>query len=192
MPSLYFYAVDDDYRLVLESVFGSHLGFRVFERQSAVNEKIREFHSAEEVLQAWAGGSAADSEPPNLALLAPGNGHAPLFTRIDLRGPSYERNDYDYRCEGWGLIHLDFGTARKGRALERSYTGHNSEKRARGRADSYPRLGDPDAWDWAAVNSCSRALNRRIRKAATRTEGSRPVLPAAHQATVNGLTLNPM
>lgn len=192
MPPLYFYAIDDDYRLVLDSVFESQLGFRVFERQSAVNETIREFHSAEEVLQAWASGSAAGSGPPNLALLAPGNGHAPTFTRIDLREPGYERNDYDYRCEGWGLILMDFGTVRKGGVLDRSFTGHNSERRARGRADFYPRLGDPDAWDWAAVNSYSRTLNQRIRKAAIRSEGSRPVLPAAHQATVNGLTLDPM
>ena len=187
MPSLYFYAVEDDHPLLVDCLFEPDLDLRAFETQSRPNEGIREFHSADEVLGAWRGSSPGSL---TLALLAPDSGVAPTFRKVSLRGPSYRQGDYDFRCEGWGLIHLHVGQVMHDQ-LSRSTLGHNSERRAAGRAQTYDWLGAPDAWNWEAVTATSRALNRGIRKAASGFVGSRPVLPAAYQASQSGLLLDP-
>lgn len=155
--------------------------------QSRLNEGIREFRSAEEVLADWQSSSSGDF---HLALLAPDSGAAPVFREVQLRGRSYVAGDVDFRCEGWGLLYLHVGGVRND-MLGRSTVVHNSEKRALARSETYQRLGAPEAWNWPAVTASSRALNREICRAAPAALGSRPVLPGAHQASQAGLTLNP-
>ena len=184
MPTLFFYAAESDYRLLLDLVFMPRLGFRVFEMQSQVNEGVRELASADDALAA--SGSAA----PHLALLAPNAGASPTFTQIYLRGPSYQQGDFDFRCEGWGLIRLQAGPLQRDR-IWRSATGHYSEKRCHSWSETNDRMGSPSAWNWNAVTSSSRALNHQIRRAAPIKLGSRPVLPGALLASQQGLTLNP-
>jgi len=185
VPSLYFYAAEEDHPLLLDMVFQPRLGFRVFETQSRLNEEIRQFDKAEDVLDEW-----WSSTGHTLALLAPGSRATPAFRKIRLRGASFRPGDYDFRCEGWGLIHLDVGRMTDGR-LFRSTVGHNTEKRALALVDTYRRLGSPEAWDWDAVTTGARALIQEIRKAAPVKARSRPVLPGAHRASQASLVLDP-
>ena len=48
MPNLDFYAVDDDWSAVLETVFDLGM-FRVFESNSELDRELREFHAPAEI-----------------------------------------------------------------------------------------------------------------------------------------------
>lgn len=48
MPNLDFYAVDDDWSAVLETVFDLGM-FRVFESNSEPDRELREFHAPAEI-----------------------------------------------------------------------------------------------------------------------------------------------
>jgi hypothetical protein len=173
VTSVQFYAAEEDHRYILDLVFAGKHTFRVFESRSDVDTDLREFTSAADVLAHW--------NPPrrsrSVALLAAGAAPAPTFTRVDLRGNN-RRGSFDYRCEGWGLIHLQVSGVHRGR-LEPSRLAHNSEKRAIGWADTIDRLPGPQTWDWAAVTSASGWLVRQIRKAAVGQDGAWPVLRGA-------------
>ncbi|WP_432994037.1 hypothetical protein [Dactylosporangium sp. CA-233914] len=175
MPALTFYATVEDRPAVLEAVFGLGL-FRVFEADSLPGHDLREFATAEE---ASAGGEW------HLALHTVDAGPEPLAERIDL-----DAGGFRYSCEGWALIQLYFGDLADDGGLAASRTGHNSQQRAMAWADTLERLGDPAAWDFAAVTSGSGKLNRRIRRLAVSNFGARPVLPsAARLIAANGLTV---
>lgn len=173
MPNVYFYSADGDHAFLLDLVFGGKHKFRVFERQSALDEPLREFVSASEVLEHW----RVPRRHRGVALLASGAAEAPTITRIELRG-NHPAGNFDFRCEGWGMIFLNVGAIHNG-VLEESTISHNSEARAIGRADTFPRLGTPSAWDWRVVNSAAGWLGRQVRNAAVIKQGAHPVLPAA-------------
>ena len=173
MPNVYFYAAEGDQPFLLDLIFRGKHSFRVFERRSAVNEALREFNSPAEVLEHW----NVPDRFRGITLLADGAASAPTVTRVDLRG-NYATGSFDYRCEGWGLIHLQVGRAHHG-VLERSSLSHNSERRAIGWASTNPRLGSPSAWTWPAVTSASGWLARQIRQHAAAKVGTWPVLADA-------------
>ncbi|MBB5858323.1 hypothetical protein ACFQ05_22135 [Amycolatopsis umgeniensis] len=170
MPNLDFYAVDDDWSSVLETVFDLGL-FRVFESDSELDRELREFHTAAEVPDGRPGRS--------LALFAVGSGPGPVPTRIDFLPGVHPDATFRYCCEGWGLIQLYHAVAVGAQELRWSHTNHNTEKRAAAWAATLPRLGDPDEWNWPAVTSASGRLNRAIRRMAVSKIGSHPVLPNA-------------
>ncbi|WP_181774115.1 hypothetical protein [Amycolatopsis pittospori] len=170
MPNLDFYAVDDDWSAVLETVFDLGL-FRVFESDSELDRELREFHTPAEVPDGRQGRS--------LALLAIGSGPGPVPKRIDFLPGVHPDATFRYCCEGWGMIQLYHGSVAGTGELRWSHTNHNSEKRAVAWAATLQRLGDPAEWDWAAVTSASGRLNRAIRRMAVRKIGSHPVLPHA-------------
>ncbi|RLQ08748.1 hypothetical protein EAD96_04445 [Micromonospora sp. BL1] len=172
MPNLDFYAAEDDWSAVLEALFDLGL-FRVFESDSEPDCELREFSAAAEV--------AAAPRGRHLALFVVGCGPAPIARRIDRLpglpgGPTFR-----YCCEGWGLVQLYYGGPVGAQEVRWSHSNHNSEKRASAWATAVPRLGDPAAWNWAAVTSASGRLNRVIRRMAVSKIGSRPVLPHAAQ-----------
>ncbi|MFD6568930.1 hypothetical protein [Micromonospora profundi] len=172
MPNLDFYAADDDWPAVLDALFDLGL-FRVFESYSEPDCELREFAAAAEV--------AAAPRGRHLALFVVGSGPAPMARRIDLLpglpgGPTFR-----HCCEGWGLVQLSYGGPVGVQELQWSHTNHSSEKRAAAWAEAVPCLGDPAAWNWAAVTSASGKLNRVIRRMAVSKIGSHPVLPHAAQ-----------
>jgi hypothetical protein len=169
VPNLDFYAAEGDHLDVLRAVF--RLGcFRVFEAYSRPDNELREFFSADEVPAAPSG--------LHLMLYPVGAGPEPAIQRSELR-PSTGASFW-FRCQGWGLVQLQFGTHRTDR-LQTSHTNHNTQKRAASRAHAYPALGDPDQWDWPTVTNASRRLNRAIKALAVDKIGSHPVLPSAAQ-----------
>ncbi|MEU4765058.1 hypothetical protein AB0H12_17545 [Actinosynnema sp. NPDC023794] len=170
MPNLDFYAADDDWSAVLDTVFA--LGsFRVFESDSRPDRELREFHAPAEVPD--------DRWGRHLALFVIGSGPEPVARRIDFLPGALADATFRHSCEGWGLVQLDRGGATGTRELRWSHTNHNTEKRATAWSATASRLGDPAEWNWAAVTSSSGKLNRAIRRMAVGKIGSHPVLPHA-------------
>lgn len=172
MPNLDFYAFEDDQRAVVAAVFDLGL-FRVFEWYSARDRELREFRGAKEVPE--------DATRPcltSLALYAAKSGPEPTRRRIDLQPGALGDATFRYSCEGWGVIHLQFGDLH-GSELRWSNTSHTTEKRATQWFAYSPELGDPVRWDWASVARASGKLNRLIRAMAVRKIGAHPVLPQA-------------
>ena len=99
MPSLYFYAAEDDHPLLLDTVFQPRLGFRVCETQSRLNEEIRQFVCAEDVLDEW-----RRSTGRAVALLSPGSRATPTLEKIHLRGASFRPGDDAVTAEARALI----------------------------------------------------------------------------------------
>lgn len=172
VPNLDFYAADDDWFGVLESVFDLGL-FRVFESHSEPDCELREFQAATDVPDGPRG--------RHLALFVVGAGPEPTARRIDFLPGVSDDTTFRYCCEGWGLIQLHYGGSIRAQELRWSHTNHNTEKRASAWATTTPRLGDPAAWNWAAVTGASGKLNRVIRRMAVSKIGSHPVLPHAAQ-----------
>jgi hypothetical protein len=114
-------------------------------------------------------------------LFVVGSGPEPAARRIDFHPGARGDTTFRYCCEGWGLIQLYYGGSVGTQELRWSHTNHNTEKRASAWAPTVPRLGDPAAWNWAAVTGASGKLNRAIRRMAVSKIGSRPVLPHAGQ-----------
>lgn len=170
VPNLDFYAVDDDWSAVLETVFDLGM-FRVFESNSELDRELREFHAPAEI----PGGHQGRS----LALFAIGSGPGPIAKRIDFLPGVHPDATFRYCCEGWGLIQLHHGAPVGAQELRWSHTNHNTEKRAAAWTATLPRLGDPAEWNWATVTSASGRLNRAIRRMAVSKIGSHPVLPRA-------------
>lgn len=170
VPNLDFYAVADDQGAVLEAIFGLNL-FRVFEAYSEPDSQLREFVAAEEV--------PLTSRGAHLMLYAVESGPEPTAHRIELRPGGLGDATFRFQCQGWGIIQLHFGDLFQGDELRWSHTNHNTEKRAAKWAAVYPELGDPAAWEWAAVSRASSKLNRTIRSMAVGRIGSHPVLPQA-------------
>jgi hypothetical protein len=178
VPNLDFYAIGADHTAVLDAVF--ELGvFRVFEEYSEPNEELREFTTC---------GQVPTTRPPLLALYVVGSGPEPVADRINLR-PGHILGDatFRYRCEGWGLIQLVFGSAADdGTGLARSHTNHNTAQRALKWSKVTPTAGDPERWDWTLISRTSNKLNRLIRRMAVRKIGPWPVLPEAARLIADG------
>ena len=172
MPSLTFYAVDEDWLAVVEAVFDLGL-FRVFQATSEPDRELREFHTAEEAVSSRQAGQ--------LMAFVVGAGPDPQARRIDFRPGRPGEATFRYTCEGWGLVQLSYGGPFGPRELHWSHTNHNTRKRAAAWAEVIPRLGDPADWNWPTVTSASGKLNRVIRRMAVSKIGSHPVLPHATQ-----------
>ena len=181
MPNCDFFACGDDHRVILQHIF-DNLPCRMFELSSRFDTELAEFSSLEDIenhfeIEDW---SANEHSTLLLTLYAANAGGALRFSRTILDSSQCDGATFQYSCDGWGLIQLYLESPQHG-SLRNSHTNHNSEKRARDWASTYPELGDPAEWDWAAVASFSRKLNRFIRKCGVSKFGSRAVLPDAFE-----------
>ncbi|WP_330179721.1 hypothetical protein OHB26_25180 [Nocardia sp. NBC_01503] len=177
MPNLDFYAVDEDWSDVLEVVFELGL-FRVFESYSEPGHELREFSAAVEIPDNLLG--------RHLMLFVAGAGPEPFARRIDFASDVVSDNPFRYTCEGWGLIQLHYGGPWGDHELRWTHTNHNTAKRAAVWSATLPRLGEPAAWDWAAIAKASSRLNRVIQRKAVGKIGSHPVLPYAQRFIADG------
>jgi len=184
MPNLDFYALGDDYRLIFDFVF-QQPGWTLRESGSRVGEPIRVFTSTVELLRA-----RPTAQHQRFVLWAPEMRGRVTSDRIDFEPETARRlgGTHRFASRGWGLISLSTGLT-NARGLTNCHTNHNTEKRALKWAPTYPEYEAVDEWDWAAVQRVSSKLNRHIAKIASSKLGSRPVLPAAHDAAVSGVKL---
>lgn len=173
MPNCDFYAANDDVRLIVEFVL-RETSCRIFELNSEPGRKLREFSAFSQLAALRKRGTVW---PPLLALwpmAANENVRVRRFTVATKGRPRSWREE----LEGWGLIQLYLGAVR-GRSLSPSHTNHNTAARAAKWRSTYPELGKPSAWDFAAVTRESSRLNRFIRSIAVDRLGRRVVLPGA-------------
>lgn len=186
MSNLYFYAVADDLRALLEYVFGA-TDCRVYEAYSKYDSELREFRSLADIESAFALGDDPDgtSAAALLALWSPGTRGTLDVERIALDVP---RHKYRYTIAGWGMLQLQLGGVH-GRELTKSRFCHNTEARARAWESTYAsRLGQVAAWDWGEITRLSRALQYHIRsRLSSERFKARPVLRAAAAARAAGL-----
>ncbi|TWU01034.1 hypothetical protein Pla52n_44050 [Stieleria varia] len=153
---------------------------RVFELYSEFDCELEEFTSVAHIERHYA--------ITDWSLLPTGSLHFQIYAEeakgniniqhIELNPKKCNGATTRYCCEGWGLIQLYLQSPRNGR-LANSHSNHNSETRANKWAETYNRMGNPADWDWTAVNSFSRRLNRQIRKLAVAKQQSRVILPCA-------------
>ena len=173
MPNCDFYATGDDVRPIVEFIL-HETSCRIFELSSAPGRKLKEFTSFAELVavrkprQSW----------PPLLTLWPMSANEDLRIRRSTVTMKGRRRSWREELEGWGLIQLYFGAV-QGRSLSPSHTNHNTAARAARWRSTYPELGKPSAWDFAAVTRESSRINRFIRSLSVDTLGRRLVLPGA-------------
>jgi hypothetical protein len=188
MPNIEFYAVGEDFDLVLDYVF-SRSGCRVFESYSPLGYDLLEFdHPSSIEARYRIGRCAGTGSSALLTLVPPGMMHLCDVRRIALDPKKCDGHTFRYAISGWGLISLHLGgMGPKGQVA--SYSNHHTAKGAKARQHLYKDdLGSADAWDWETTTKISGALNRFIRnKLALYKLGSRPVMPNAAAAFQRGL-----
>ena len=178
MPNCDFYAVDGDLKRIVEFVF-HELDCRVFELSSEPDKELREFKSAEEVLQIAGFGKCRGKTHSVYLQLWPRSARGKIHVqRIGLDPKACNGATFRYQIQGWGLIQLYLGGISKAGVIH-SHSNHNSEKRAQKWASTHEELDEVSSWDWREVNRVSRQLNRHIQKMAATKMGSRPILPEA-------------
>ena len=128
MSNLYFYAVADDLRALIEYVFGA-TDCRVYEAYSNYDAELREFGSLADIESAFALGDDPNgtSAATLLALWSPRTRGTLDVERIALEVPGH---NYRGTIAGWGMLQLQLGGVH-GRELTKSRFCHNSEARAR-------------------------------------------------------------
>jgi hypothetical protein len=89
------------------------------------------------------------------------NGHIDI-KKIELNPKKCNGYKFRYSIGGWGIIQLQCDFKREPDINCRIAV--NTEKRAQKWKDTYPNLGDPDLWDWNAVEKHARRLIRRMKK----------------------------
>lgn len=188
MPNCDFYALDEDFALILDFVFRQD-GWELHELSSAPDHLVRVFRSTREVLE----GCDVGRSSVCLQLYSPEMAGRPLHRRIEFTPGTVPGATHRFSTEGWGLVQLYFGFLRNGEGLTHSQTNHNSAVRARKWAPHGSALGSPEEWDWAGVGRVSGRLVRFIQRHRVVKHGTRPVLPGAHRAVQAGarLLLNP-
>jgi hypothetical protein len=182
MPNCDFYALAEDCRDVLRFVF-EQPGWVLFELASEPDRPVRKFHSLDALTQSF----SLCEQTLHFQLYAPEMRGSVHERRIDFNPGAVPGATHRFATEGWGLIQLYFGV--KGdRGLTASHTNHNSETRASSWSSTIGGLDEPGAWDWSAVARVSGRLCRYIRKRAVTKSWSRPVLPEANAAVLEGRT----
>ncbi len=182
MPNCDFYALEADALSVIEFVL-EKTDCAVYEHYSAPGQELQRFDSLAALRRVLV---AADSSA-NFQLYSSSMKGLFRIRKIELDPGRFPVDPWRFESHGWGAIQLQFGGLREGRILH-SHTNHNSEKRALAwEATHRDDLGAVAAWDWPEVVRISRALNRFIRRCGVSKTGSRPVLPAAHEAVASGI-----
>jgi len=197
MPNCDFFAAGPDHRAVLEFVL-SQKNCQIHELGSEPDQDLREFRTLVDLEDCYSisNWNHWDCRPPMLLQLYPNDADGKFVRRlITLDSKRCKGATFRYTAEGWGLIqlYLESPIKRSGKQwMETSHTNHNSEKRAMAWESTYPDLGRVSDWNWKAVTSFSRRLNRYIQSLAVDKKGSRPILPFAAQLNKSGINLGPV
>jgi hypothetical protein len=183
MANLDFFATRADHEAILGFLFAS-TDIRMFESYSGFGQKLREFHSFEELTVAYDVGADPNGHGTAvlLQLWSPAVEPGPQIERIALDPRRCEGHTFRYCIDGWGLIQLYLGGIH-GRTITKSHYGHNSEARAR-------KWGYSDGVDWGALKSLSNRVQYHIRGrlSVARVPG-RPVLAEAYGLARSGYAL---
>lgn len=82
--------------------------------------------------------------------------------KIELNGNKFKQHTFRYTWDGWGLISLQLHLE----SPHLSGVSANSESRALKWFPTHPEFGPVDEWNWNAVQSHTRRLQRVFKKSA--------------------------
>ncbi len=104
-----------------------------------------------------------------LALRYPDSGPRVQVKKIALDPKKCDGHRFRYCVEGWGLIYIQCDAQRP--PLLTCRISANTRKRALAWRSTYEELGNPDEWNWTAVERHTRRLIRLLRKLGARPSG---------------------
>ncbi|MCL2310126.1 MAG: hypothetical protein FWC42_07630 [Proteobacteria bacterium] len=191
MPNCDFYATLADHERLLRWLFADG-ACHVFELNSDVEQPLKQFHSADEVLSQFNRTHPTGEKRDTVYLQLYVQGASPPFVprRVRLNPETCNGATFRYTAEGWGLIQLYLGTV-TARGLNNSHTNHNSQKRAEAWVSTIPEMGNVGAWDFKKISAFSSYLNQQIKKFSVAKICSRPILPGALEPWREGVSLLP-
>ena len=191
MPNCDFYAVPEDHKHILNWLFASK-ACMIYELASQFEKPLREFRSAEEVLDQFSRTYANGENWHTVHLQVNVVNASPPFVpkRVSLNPEKCGGATFRYAAEGLGLVQL-YLAAPTPKGLNNSHTNHNSEKRAKAWAPIRSDMTDFQLWDFKKISAFSASLNRQVKKLSAARIGSRPVLPGALEQWRHGRQLLP-
>ena len=134
----------------------------VVEAYSELGRLPRSFTSAPQLAQYV---RSQLSHPKGLAyvfVVYPDMGGSPTRRMINLDPAACPGHTTRYTWDGFGLISLQLQNPDG--PVSRSRVSANSQKRASAWASTYPKWQHPDIWNWKAVESHTRRLQRVLKK----------------------------
>lgn len=136
----------------------------VVEAYSAFGRPLQYFTAAADLVDYAEARSKEPHGAVHIAVHYPDMAGRLVTRQIALDPSKCDGHTYRYGCEGWGLIwvHIELSLSPK---LAPSISA-NSEKRAMAWAKTYPEMDPPSIWNWTAVASHLRRLQRVLRKVA--------------------------
>jgi hypothetical protein len=172
MPQLEFFAVREDQLAVLKFIL-TETDIQIFEHTSRPDSELRQFHTPEEIDDAYSLGidEHGNGLAATLALWSPGVMPQLETVRIDFDSKRVRHMRFRYEPRAGGLMQLFLG-GRKESVITKSYFGHRSEKGARA-------WGVAEGVDWDGYSRLSRRIPYRIRKMAVAKVPGTPILPGA-------------
>jgi len=188
MPNCNFYAVNSDFKDILDFIF-SDLDCRLFESYSKPDSELIEFQNTNDVMEYFDldNFSSNTNKLASIVIWPLKASESVKVIRIDLNPDKCSGATYRYRIDGWGLIVFDLKSINTA-GLQYSNTNHNSEKRALAWESNYSdTMGSPSEWDWKVVSSTSRKLVNFIKKIPIKKVGPMPVMPCAASITLAGV-----
>jgi hypothetical protein len=131
----------------------------VAEHYSEFDEEALRFVTAESLAGYLRAKLSSPTAYAAIVVTYPDMGACALRRLIHLKPESVPGHTHRTVWEGWGVIVIEL---HRGQVPSRVTV--NSRKRAAAWALTYPNLGSPDAWNWKAVESHSRRLQRVLRR----------------------------
>lgn len=166
-----FYAVQDDRRFVVG--YALDLGFRVFDAYTAPGQPLSDITTT--------AAPTLKAARPAFKLYAPDSGPEPVITKVELDAAEFGPNAFEYQCNGWGLVGLQFGGTVGRGGLAWSTLSTMAQARAARWHAVEPVGAAPSEWDWDAVDAAAERMFEAICSLAVDYYGDRPVLPGASQ-----------
>ena len=185
MPNCNFYAVDNDYEVILDFVF-KKLYCEVYQKLSQPNTEIVKFANTTEVIKYYdlAKFSQETKKSAHLVLWPIKASSNFSVTRVAMTSKKAKPGSFRYRAEGWGVIQLELnGNSTKG--LIHSHSNHNTEKLALVNELKHKQfLGKVKDWNWVVVTNTYGKLNNFIKHKSTKKVGPKFVMPCAEKITM--------
>lgn len=184
MPNCNFYAVDEDFKLILDLVF-NELKCNVYQKYSEPNAELIQFHSSAEVIEYYQLNSFSTQMSKSAHLMLwPTEASDNFVISNQVINSKKFKGATRQRAEGWGLIQLEL-QSNSVKGLKPSQTNNSSEKRARAwESKSQEELGLVSEWKWDVVVRTAKKLNDYIRNKSNKKIGATAVLPNAAKLTL--------
>lgn len=179
MPKCNFYAVDEDYEIILDLIFND-LKCKVYQKYSEPDAELVQFHTTAEVVEYYQlnGFSSSQGKSAHLMLWPVEASENFVITKQVVTSRKFKGATRS-RAEGWGLIHLELrGNSSKG--LSECQTNNSTEKHSKAlEAKHKESLGLVSEWKWDVVIRTAKKLNDYILNKSEKRQGAKAVMPKA-------------